>query len=35
MKNITIELLKRGYREEDIAKFWGKNLLTILHKHGK
>lgn len=35
MKNITIELLKRGYSEEDIAKFWGKNLLTILHKHGK
>ena len=35
MKSITIELLKRGYSEEDIAKFWGINLLVILHKYGK
>lgn len=30
--NITIELLKRGYSEEDIAKLWGENLLRVLDK---
>jgi len=27
--NITIELVKRGYSEEDIAKIWGGNLLRV------
>ena len=35
MQNITIELLKRGYSEGDLEKFWGKNLVNILRKHGK
>lgn len=32
MKNLTIELLRRGYSEEDLAKFWGKNLVNFLKK---
>ena len=28
--NITIELVKRGYSETDIAKIWGGNLLRVL-----
>jgi len=28
--NVTIELVKRGYTEEDIAKLWGENLLRVL-----
>ena len=32
MKNLTIELLRRGYSEEDLAKFWGENLLKFLRK---
>ncbi len=28
--NITIELVKRGYTEEEIAKLWGKNLLRVM-----
>ena len=27
--NVTIELLKRGYSESDIAKIWGENLLRV------
>ena len=27
--NVTIELVKRGYSEEDIAKIWGGNLLRV------
>lgn len=27
--NVTIELVKRGYCEEDIAKIWGANLLRV------
>jgi membrane dipeptidase len=27
--NITIELVKRGYTEEDIAKIWGGNLIRV------
>jgi microsomal dipeptidase-like Zn-dependent dipeptidase/gamma-glutamyl-gamma-aminobutyrate hydrolase PuuD len=27
---ITIELLRRGYSEEDIAKIWGANLLRVM-----
>jgi microsomal dipeptidase-like Zn-dependent dipeptidase len=27
--NVTIELVKRGYSEEDIAKIWGNNLIRV------
>lgn len=30
MKNITIELLKRGYSSQDIAKIWGGNIMRVL-----
>ncbi|MDR2087604.1 MAG: membrane dipeptidase [Dysgonamonadaceae bacterium] len=30
LPKITIELLRRGYSEEDIAKIWGGNLLRIM-----
>ncbi len=29
MKNITIELLKRGYTKEGIKKIWGENFLRV------
>lgn len=29
MKNITIELLKRGYNKEEIGKIWGGNFLRV------
>ena len=32
MKNLTIELLRRGYSEEELAKFWGGNFIRFL-KH--
>ncbi len=28
--NVTIELVKRGYTEEEIAKLWGENLLRVM-----
>lgn len=28
--NVTIELVKRGYTEEEIKKLWGENLLRVL-----
>ena len=28
--NVTLELVKRGYSEEDIRKLWGANLLRVL-----
>ncbi|MGB7786482.1 MAG: dipeptidase [Salinimicrobium sp.] len=28
--NVTLELLKRGYSEEEIAKLWGENLLRVM-----
>lgn len=28
--NVTLELVKRGYSEEDIKKLWGQNLLRVL-----
>lgn len=31
LPKITIELLRRGYSEEDIKKFWGGNLLRVMH----
>ncbi len=30
MKNITIELLQRGYSKADIAKIWGGNVMRVL-----
>ena len=27
--NVTLELVKRGYSEEDIRKMWGGNLLRV------
>jgi microsomal dipeptidase-like Zn-dependent dipeptidase len=28
--NVTLELLKRGYTEDEIAQLWGGNLLRVL-----
>ncbi|WP_298247172.1 dipeptidase [uncultured Christiangramia sp.] len=28
--NVTIELVRRGYSEQEIAKLWGENLLRVL-----
>lgn len=30
MENITIELVRRGYTEEEIEKIWGKNLMRVM-----
>jgi membrane dipeptidase len=30
MKNITIELLRRGYSDEDVQKIWGGNLMRVM-----
>ena len=27
--NVTLELVRRGYSEEDIAKIWGGKLLSV------
>jgi membrane dipeptidase len=35
MKNITKELLKRGYSEGDIQKIWGGNLMRVMKKVNK
>lgn len=32
MKNITIELLRRGYTRKDISKIWGGNVMRVLRK---
>jgi membrane dipeptidase len=32
MKNITIELLRRGYSKSDITKIWGGNVMRVLKK---
>jgi len=32
MKNITIEMLKRGYSKGDITKIWGGNVMRVLGK---
>lgn len=32
MKNITIELLRRGYSDEDIRKIWGDNLMRVMRE---
>ena len=28
-QNVTVELVRRGYTEEEIAKLWGGNLLRV------
>jgi membrane dipeptidase len=32
MKNITRELIRRGYSSEDIAKIWGGNFMRVMRK---
>ncbi len=32
MKNITIELLRRGYSKADITKIWGGNIMRVMQK---
>jgi membrane dipeptidase len=32
MKNITIELLRRRYSKQDIAKIWGGNIMRVFRK---
>ncbi len=32
MKNITIELLRRGYSNADIGKIWGGNVMRVLNE---
>ena len=32
MKNITIELLRRGYSKSDIKKIWGGNIMRVFQK---
>ena len=32
MKNITIELLRRGYTTSDIKKIWGGNFMRVFRK---
>lgn len=32
MPNITLELLKRGYSEEDIRKIWGENFMRVFRQ---
>ena len=32
MKNITIELLRRGYTKRDIKKIWGGNIMRVFRK---
>lgn len=31
MRNITLELVKRGYSEKQIQKIWGGNLMRVMH----
>ena len=33
MKNITIELLRRGYKKNEIAKIWGGNIMRVLKEN--
>jgi len=32
MKNITVELLRRGYSKKDIEKIWGGNFMRVLRR---
>ena len=29
-ENVTAEMVRRGYSEDDIAKIWGGNLLRVM-----
>jgi membrane dipeptidase len=33
--NVTLELVKRGYSEEEIKKIWSGNLLRVLDEVGE
>lgn len=33
LPNITIEMVRRGYKEEDIIKIWGGNFLRVLREN--
>lgn len=35
MKNITVELLRRGYTTAEIAKIWGGNIMRVLREADK
>jgi membrane dipeptidase len=30
--SVTVELVKRGYTEEDIRKIWGGNLIRLMRQ---
>ncbi len=30
--NVTVELVRRGYTDEEVAKIWGGNLLRVLRE---
>ncbi len=32
MGNVTLELVKRGYSEENIRKIWGGNIMRVMQK---
>ncbi|MCX7972882.1 MAG: dipeptidase [Candidatus Aminicenantes bacterium] len=32
MFNVTVELLRRGYKEKDLAKIWGGNLMRVFNE---
>jgi len=32
MKNITKELLRRGYSREEITKIWGGNFMRVMRE---
>jgi len=33
--NVTLELVQRGYSEEDIRKLWGGNVLRVMGENQK
>jgi len=35
MGNITLELVRRGYSEEDIRKIWGGNFMRVFREAGQ
>ena len=35
VKNITIELLRRGYSKSDITKIWGENIMRVMRQTEK
>jgi membrane dipeptidase len=32
LPNITVELMRRGYSEQDLRKFWSGNLLRVMRE---